>query len=83
VSVAFTTQGSGVWHFPQRGMPFATPGTRFLVWQFEHTTTCLVEFFAFSLMLPLSSPAAPRRRKVGRTWCAQPPSYLDCTDASA
>jgi hypothetical protein len=27
----FTTQCRGVWHFPQRGTPCATAGTRFLV----------------------------------------------------
>ena len=30
-SDAFTTQRSGAWHFPQRGTPCATAGTRFLV----------------------------------------------------
>src|SRR5688500_6819919 len=69
VSVAFTTQGSGVWHFPQRGMPCATTGTRFLVWQFEHTTTCLLELFAFSLILPLSSLAATQTTLSGPYRC--------------
>ena len=54
-SDAFTTQRSGVWHFPQRGMPDAVAGTRFLVWQFVHVTICGSEFSTFELMqLPLS-----------------------------
>jgi hypothetical protein len=52
-----TTQGSGVWHFPQRGTPRATDGTRFLVWHFEHTTICLAKFAESALML-LPSPLA-------------------------
>jgi hypothetical protein len=45
----FTTQCSGVWHFPQWGTPSAAAGTRFLVPQLAQTTTSLVESFAFML----------------------------------
>ena len=41
-SFASTTQRSGVLHFPQRGTPLATAGTRFLAPQLSHTT--FVEF---------------------------------------
>src|SRR5688572_32642726 len=44
VSVELTTQGSGVWHFPQRGTPRATDGTRFLIRQLVHNTIGLAKF---------------------------------------
>ncbi|GMA19953.1 hypothetical protein GCM10025862_19740 [Arsenicicoccus piscis] len=41
-SFASTTQGSGVLHLPQRGVPSATAGTRFLAPQFPHTTVAVL-----------------------------------------
>ncbi|KZO58414.1 hypothetical protein M3E00_05255 [Dietzia cinnamea] len=41
-SFASTTQGSGVLHFPQRGVPSATTGMRFLAPQFPHTTVVVL-----------------------------------------
>jgi hypothetical protein len=42
--------GVASWHLPQRGTPLAAAGTRFLVWQFEHTTTCFMVFSTLALM---------------------------------
>src|SRR4029079_19268354 len=49
-SAASTTQRSGVPHLPQRGMPSATAGTRFLAPQLPHAT--LVEFCVVGAMPP-------------------------------
>src|SRR5688572_885622 len=52
-SFASTTQRSGVLHFPQRGMPLATAGTRFLAPQLPHST--LVDLCMFAVT-PLPAP---------------------------
>ena len=61
-SLASTTQRSGVLHFPQRGMPLATAGTRFLAPQLPHAT--FVDFCVVAVM-PLPAPLTgcpPRSR---------------------
>src|SRR6478752_3906320 len=52
-SFASTTHRSGVLHFPHRGMPLATAGTRFLVPQLPHVT--VVDFCVVAVM-PLPAP---------------------------
>src|SRR6478752_3493076 len=52
-SFASTTHGSGVLHFPQRGIPLATAGTRFLAPQLAHAT--FVDFCVVAVM-PLPVP---------------------------